>query len=271
MRIAPGSFTMGSPTSEHGRAPNETAVEARHTLPFYVQTTEVTNAQYRQFKGNHDSGKLGYHTLDTGDRPAVKVTWDEAAAFCNHLSQQAGLNPVYQQGANGMSARQPLPNGYRLPTEAEFEYLLRAGTGAAPFPWGGFLPPPARGGNFADKTAGPLFGEVMTDYNDGFVATAPAGSFKADANGLHDLAGNAAEWCHDPYTAVYPSSPSPLVDYTGPPPRAGALRVARGASFRDHNSRVLRSAYRRTASGAADDIGFRVVLPLAGALATSSP
>jgi len=266
VKIEPGEFTMGSPKTEPGRMPNEAPVKVRFTLPFYVQTTEVTNAEFRAFKANHDSGRLGHHTFDSDDRPAVSVSWDDAAAFCNHLSQQANLDPVYRKTADGMVAIDPLPNGYRLPTEAEAEYLLRAGSGDDPFPWGAFLPPPQRSGNFADKTAKSVLGEAMPDYDDPFVATAPAGSFKADKNGLYDITGNVAEWTHDTYLAVYPANPSPLVDYTGGKPRAKALRVVRGAGFRDHNAKELRSAYRRTASDPAKDIGFRVVLPLEGAI-----
>lgn len=271
VRIEPGTFTMGSPKDEPGRLPNETPVKVRFTLPFYVQSTEVTNAQYRAFKPKHSSGRLGHHTFDTDDRPAVDVAWDDAAAFCNHLSQQANLKPVYQQTADGMVAITPLPNGYRLPTEAEMEYLLRAEAEDAPFPWGGFLPPPERAGNFADKAAKPVLGSVMPDYTDAHVATAPVGSYKRDKNGLYDLVGNAAEWTHDTYLAVYPSEPSPLVDYTGPKPRAKALRVVRGGGFRDHNARELRSAYRRTTKDPAKDIGFRVVLPLEGAAKSLQP
>jgi len=268
VRIEPGSFTLGSPTDEPGRAPNEDPVKARLTLPFYVQATEVTNAQFRQFKPGHNSGRLGYHTLDTADRPVANVTWDEAAAFCNWLSAQAGLEPVYEQTAGGMRARSPLPAGYRLPTEAEFEYLLRLEAGPEPFPWGGFLPPPSGAGNFADEGNEGRFGGALRSYNDGFVASAPVSALKADKQGLRGLSGNLAEWCHDTYAPTFPGGGT-LTDYAGPEPRAGGLRVVRGASYRDHSARALRSAYRGYAREAADDIGFRVVLPLGGYLTQS--
>ncbi|MEM6393292.1 MAG: SUMF1/EgtB/PvdO family nonheme iron enzyme [Planctomycetota bacterium] len=270
-RIDPGEFTMGSPPDEPTRLPIEDAVKVSFTLPFYVQTTEVTNDLFRRFKATHNSGKIGFQTLNSGDRPAVSVSWDDAAAFCNHLSQQAGLDPVYRQQGSGMVAIDPLPNGYRLPTEAEMEYLLRTGSGDAFFPWGNFLPPPNRAGNFAGSNSKGTLNAFMNDYADAHAVSAPVGSYTADKNQLYDITGNAAEWTHDVYTPVYPSHPSPLVNYTGPKPAPNAGRVVRGASYLTHTGQELRSAFRRVTPNPAKDIGFRVVLSVQGAIASLKP
>ena len=120
-----GEFTMGSSRREEGRRSNEILHRVRLSRAFYIGTTEVTNAQYRRFKPEHDSGDLQGNSLNGDDQPVVNVTWPDIAQYLNWLSIADGLQPVYDEGPNGWFAVKPLRSGYRLPTEAEWAWAAR--------------------------------------------------------------------------------------------------------------------------------------------------
>ena len=150
-----GRFTMGSPRREPGRRANEAQRDVEFKRPFYMGVNEVTNGQFRRFKSEHRSGIVGQHTLDLDNQPVVGVTWQEAALFCNWLSQQEGLPPAYEKKGDTLVAVNPMTNGYRLPTDAEWEWAARyEGCGnLRRYPWGDALPVAPRSGNYADTTA----------------------------------------------------------------------------------------------------------------------
>ena len=179
----------------------------------------------------------------TKNHPAVNVSWRDAKAFCEWLSAREGRR-------------------YRLPTDAEWSLL--AGVrhlephGVAPkaqpplpghHPWGN-RPLAAGDGNLCDAAfGGSEFGEGyearwLTSHNDGYAATAPVGSFRADTNGLHDLSGNVWEWCEDWYD-----------------PPQNTLKVLRGASWRTGNPERIWASYRGPDPPGCriDSVGFRVV------------
>ena len=257
LRLVPaGSYTMGSARREAGRRANESQRAVELKRRFYLATREVTNAEFRQFRPSHRSGFILQTTLELDGQPVVNVSWQDAAAYCNWLSEQEGLAPAYVQKGGKLVPVEPIPNGYRLPTEAEWEWAAR---GASPtlrkYPWGDSLPVPANAGNYADRTAQPLVPSFLADYDDGRAATAPVGSFAPDAAGFHDLGGNVAEWTHDLYT-VQPPSSAIVVDpaATG----EGALRVIRGSSWKHSAVTELRLAYRDYGDGKRNDLGFRI-------------
>ncbi|MDQ1342568.1 MAG: hypothetical protein QG571_1186, partial [Pseudomonadota bacterium] len=230
LKLVPaGEFTMGSPRREAGRRANEAQRPVRLERRFYLSPREVTNAEFRQFRPSHRSGFILQSTLDLDRQPVVNVSWQDAAAYANWLSQQDGLEPAYAQQGGRLAPVVPATNGYRLPTEAEWEWVARWSGGAAlrKYPWGDTLPVPPGAGNFADRKAQPLVAQVLEDFDDGHAATAPVGSFAANPLGFHDMGGNVAEWTHDLYTVQPPASAVAVDPAAG---GAGTGRLIRGSS-----------------------------------------
>ncbi len=258
-RIEPGTFTMGSSRSEQGRRANEVLVPVTISRPFYISTHEVTNKEFLQFDAEHDSGSAVHATLAADQNPVVNLTWSEAAAYCNYLSTREGLTPVYEERFGDLEAILPFPDGYRLPTEAEWAWALRYGgkPQADPYPWGANWPPRDDAGNYADRSAAELVPTILPDYDDGFSATAPVGSFPANGLGLHDAGGNVAEWVHDYYTVPTPGLTDPLRDPTGP--ESGTTHVIRGSGWRHAGMTELRLSYRDYGAEPRTDVGFRIV------------
>lgn len=257
MKLVPaGSYTMGSPRREAGRRANESQRPVELRRRFYLATREVTNAEFRQFRPAHRSGFIVQNTLELDRQPVVNVSWQDAAAYCNWLSAAEGLTPAYEQKGGKLVPVSPVTNGYRLPTEAEWEWAARGAGGALrKYPWGDTLPVPAGAGNFADRKAQPLLPSILPDYDDGSAATANVGSYTPNAAGFFDLGGNVAEWTHDLYT-VQPPGSAVAVDpvATGD----GALRVIRGSSWKHSAVTELRLAYRDQGDGGRNDLGFRI-------------
>jgi len=255
--LGPASFTMGSPRRESGRRANESqrAVELRRR--FYLGEREVTNAEFKQFRPQHRSGFVGQNSLELERQPVVNVTWQEAAEYCNWLSQQEGLPAAYQSQGGRLAPVQPATTGYRMATEAEWEWAARANRDGTlrKYPWGDALPVPAGAGNFGDRSAQPLLQTFLADLDDGHAATANTGSFAANPLGLYDLGGNVSEWTTDLYT-VQPASTAVAVDPLSAAP--GNTHVIRGSSWRHATVTELRAAFRDSGDGRRDDVGLRI-------------
>jgi len=255
LRLVPaGEFTMGSPRREAGRRANEAQRAVKLERRFYLALREVTNYEFRQFRQAHRSGFVLSQTLDLDRQPVVNVTWADAAEYCNWLSAKEGLAPAYTNEGGRLVPVVPATDGYRLPTEAEWEWAAR-GSALRKYPWGDSLPVPPGAGNFADVRAQPLVPQFLADFDDGYAATAPVGSFTPNALGLFDLGGNVAEWTHDLYT-VQPATGAVAVDPAAG--GAGALRVIRGSSWRHSAVTELRLAFRDYGDGKRNDLGFRI-------------
>ncbi|MCE2389989.1 MAG: SUMF1/EgtB/PvdO family nonheme iron enzyme [Proteobacteria bacterium] len=243
---AAGAFRMGDPRGEKGQRANEFERDVRLSRPFYAGLHEVSLEQFRSFRPGHPG--------ERGDHPATSVSWAEAVAFCDWLSVREGLTPFYAHAGGG----QDPPDGYRLLTEAEWEWLARqAGRGRRTvFPWGDSDTLPSGVGNVADETAKGSVETYVPRYSDGFARLAPVGSFAPERSGLFDLTGNASEWVHDFYLLEPPAPGSVEIDPLGP--GYGSVHVVKGASWRTGTRSGLRAARREGFGGRRDDLGFRI-------------
>jgi formylglycine-generating enzyme required for sulfatase activity len=252
-----GRFQMGASRREPGRRANEVLREVELVRPFYVATREVSNRQFRRFRSDHLSGRFGSLSLETDHHPVVRVSWQQAAAYCNWLSERESLPPAYVARSGVLVAAQPMTTGYRLPSEAEWARVARFATGPAPlkYPWGAELPIPVAAGNFADASGQGVVPGALSDYDDGHPGTAPVGSFAPNGLGLHDLGGNAAEWVHDHYSLQPPAGG---VERDPMGPASGEFRVIRGSSFLHSTVSELRLSYRDYGAEPRADVGFRI-------------
>jgi formylglycine-generating enzyme len=211
VRIEPGTFLMGLPDdvalAVHNLPPVGGPMYTQHkvtlTKRYYIGAFEVTNKQYDMFDPSHKQHRPAYQMdHDSDNEPVQPLTWQQAALFCRWLSEKEG-------------------RVYRLPTEAEWEYACRAGTTNRTY-WGD---------KFDDRTkanVGGVGGKDLQQHwkDDGYVYTAPVGSYLPNPWGLYDMIGNAREWVNDWY-GIFPTEP--VVDPTGPP--TGHNRVARSGSW----------------------------------------
>jgi formylglycine-generating enzyme required for sulfatase activity len=234
-----GAFTMGSPANEPRRAGNETAHQVT-VSSFYIGKYEVTQAEYQELMGANPSLFKGENL------PVEQVNWFNAVAYCNRLSERDELKPAYAIAGQNVTWDKTA-NGYRLPTEAEWEYACRAGT-STPF---------STGNNITSDQAN--FNGTLPYNNNSRTAyrqrTAPVGSFAPNSFGAYDMHGNVAEWCwdwHGEYARGEQTNPAGAA--------SGGYRIFRGGGW-NHSADFLRSA-RRSALAPSERgyfLGFRLV------------
>lgn len=258
LKLVPsGIFTMGSERREQGRRPNEGFRRVILKRPVYFGVTEVTNEQFRRFRTDHTSGVIDRRSIDGDALPVTQVTWNDAAEYCNWLSGRDNLPVAYEKNRNDYVLKRPVTIGYRLPTEAEWEYAARY---AAPgqfrrYAWGDALPVTSDVGNIAGGETGNTLPASLPGYRDNYPVLAPVGKFRPSPLGLHDLSGNVSEWIGDYYLSYV--DPAAVTDPLGP--TDGTRHVIRGANWKSAAATDLRLAARDGADGSSTTIGFRVV------------
>jgi formylglycine-generating enzyme required for sulfatase activity len=247
-RFAPEAFTMGSRPNEPGRRRNEHPVQVDFDRHIIVSTKEITEAQYARFKS----------TKSNSNKPQTNVSWIEAAQFTNWLSQKEGLPPFYNIRGGNLVGVNESSTGYRLPTEAEWEWLAKNGKRAMAtiYVWGNSDKIPRDSGNFADKSRESKQLITLDDYDDGFADVADVGSFRADRLGMYDLAGNVSEWVHDNYSNSIPDLSTTHINYLGVDTQG--QKVVKGGNYTTGKLRDLRAAFRDPANEGSDTIGFRI-------------
>jgi formylglycine-generating enzyme required for sulfatase activity len=277
--IEPGVFIMGSPSNEADRSMLEAQHEVTLTRGFYIGKTEVTVGQFRRFVNatgyqtdaeKNDSNYKGCNAIIEGDTisewsriadanwrspgfelsdnmPVTCVSWNDTQVFIEWLSSETGQT-------------------YRLPTEAEWEYTARAGSRSTRF-WGDDPDKACLYANVADRDSRVFnLGYPKHNCSDGYIYSAPVGSYEPNALGLSDMIGNVYEWCQD-WFGAYPEEP--VIDPKGPSADAPTglsggsdpWHLVRGCSWSQPNH-ACRSAdrYYVSADLRRTDIGFRLVL-----------
>lgn len=253
--IPGGSFQMGDTVEDDMGEEDEKPVHEVSLSDFYLARNEVSVADFARFvdatRYVTDAERDGGSKKWTGgkwekvpgsswrdntyfkprpvaeyDHPVIHVSWNDAVRYCNWLSREHGLEQVYTMVGETVSANWSA-KGYRLPTEAEWEYAARSGGKDYLYAWGNGEP----NGNVLDETTAKAFnhtGEKFSGYTDGYATTAPVGSFPQGRFGLSDMTGNVFEWCWDWYAKDYYGK-SPVSN-----PRGAELdsnRVFRGGSW----------------------------------------
>lgn len=243
-------LTMGAPRSEKGQRANEFQRNISLTKPFYASIFEITNSQFAKFNPKKAQGAANI--------PITLISWQEAVAYCNWLSKKEKLQLFYEITNGKVNDFNANADGYRLLSEAEWEWLARKSgkTKQTIFSWGNETIIPPNTANIADETAKGQVTFYVPNYNDGYVNVAPVGSFNRELSGLYDMAGNVSEWVHDVYLVMPPMTNTTVRNPMGE--QRGQSHVIKGANFRSGSITMLRPAFREGLTAGRDDVGFRV-------------
>jgi len=235
VRVEPGTFVMGAddedaPLYRYGPAHN-----VQITKAFYMAIYEVTQKQYEKVMNGSNPSRIKNDSM-----PVDFVDWIDAVTFCNSLSKMENYEPCYTINGNDVTCNFDA-TGYRLPTEAEWEYACRAGD--------------------ATKYGGQVDDVAWTNRNALDKAPHASGTRDMNAWGIYDMHGNVWEWCWDLYDELfYETRPNPDVDPKGPATSDFSFRVIRGGSYLD-GPQFATSSARDGASNTSGNfnLGFRVV------------
>jgi formylglycine-generating enzyme required for sulfatase activity len=241
--------------------------DASNSYPYCNTHSYIEHSQidYNNVSGTFSVRTKGEPPRDMSNDPMVLVSWYGSTAYCNWRSDQEGYETCYNLSTWDCDFSK---KGYRLPTEAEWEYAARGGLSGKRFPWADPNITHSQANYYSDASdpydVSPTRG-YHPAYNDGiYPYTAPVGSFSANGYGLYDMSGNVFEWCNDWYNSTYYST-SRYDNPQGPVSGARHGRVLRGGGW-DSSASNCRVAYRvdgdLSPGYRLNSFGFRVVLDL---------
>jgi formylglycine-generating enzyme required for sulfatase activity len=241
--VEAGNFMMGAVDGQSDEGPVH---EVRITQPFYMGVYAVTFAEYDQFCADTRNNAPDDRGWGRGRQPAIHVDWTNVTDYCNWLSEKEGLTPCYS-GKGKLTQCDFTANGYRLPTEAEWEYAARGGVKSQGFIYAG--------------SDDPLAVAWFDQNSDG--RTHPVGEKQPNELGLYDMSGNLYEWCWDWYGKEYYAE-SPVEDpLGGPAPKSSTPwdweRVRRSGSWRETAESVRVTFRSFDSTNYPGDNGFRLV------------
>lgn len=248
--IPGGEFLMGS---KEGK-PDESPVRKVKISPFAMGKYEVTNEEFERFMPEHRKMRDGYSWRD--GEPVIYVSWTMAAKYCNFLSRENGLTPAYDESTWKLIDG---ANGFRLPTEAEWEYVASGRGEDRLFPWGNDAPT-SEHGNF-ELGSSPSSDPRRTSSIARGVQVVGDFPLGASRDGVMDLAGNVAEWCTDTYRDYQPGDTANPISQAESP-----YRAIRGGSwgYYNHSQRTRDREFNNANYGGYIYLGFRVALPQSG-------
>ncbi|MDQ1265617.1 MAG: hypothetical protein QG635_768 [Bacteroidota bacterium] len=240
--IPAGIFKMGNTGAYSGSTDEKPVNDVSLTKDYLMSVYEITQFQYKEIMGKNPSN------FKEDNLPVEMVAWYDAIEFCNKLSEKEGLMPCYS-GSEPNIVCDWNANGYRLPTEAEWEYACKAGTDNDFY-----------NGNMTNSGCSPIdttLNKIGWYCGNSDIKTYEVGQKEPNAFGLYDMTGNVSEWCWDWYSRNYYSS---IIDINPTGPSKGSERVIRGGSW-GSSAMYCRSAARGSyfTKNHSQIIGFRIV------------
>jgi len=268
--IPAGDFVMGDTFGEGSS--DELPLHTVTVSAFYMGETEVTKTQWEAVHGWAVTNGYGFENAGlgkAGNHPVHTVNWNDCVKWANARSEKEGLTACYTVGGEVYRTNAVAPevdrqaNGYRLPTEAEWEKAARGGAANRRFPWSDTSTIQHTRANYEADTGSYAYDTSAQDgphpdYDDDpWPYTSPVGTFAPNGYGLYDMAGNVWEWCEDVYVNSYEGTPTDGSAQTS----GGSYRVFRGGGWAA-SARYVRSSYRYWGrpSGTGHGLGFRVCL-----------
>ncbi len=257
MKLFPGGMVfLRSSQSAKDNQSNEMRRKVMLEKPFYFSTKEVTVGEFRRFLATYKPIEEIANLPNNDQHPVTSVSWIQAALYCNWLSRRDGLDRFYSISFGEILGVNPEASGYRLPTEAEWEWVVKDIENEKPptFPWGKEYPPKIVSGNYADTSVKDLNFGFLADYDDGYKFSAPVGSYNKSPKGIYDMGGNVSEWVNDYYSDLL----SNATTYDSLGPHAGATKVIKGASWMTSKANELRVNFREHRNDGQKETGFRL-------------
>ena len=243
----PGKVTIGSKSTEKRRNRNEIIRHVNLNRPFYVATKLINESQYAEINSLKNQSSV---------LPKNNISWIDAAKTANKLSQNEGFSNFYVFENNKFVGINKKSLGYRLITEAEWEYVNLINDKKTIYPWGNSEIIPEGIGNLAGEEVINIFSLFIENYSDGFEKRSNSDAFLPNSNDIYDIVGNLSEWVHDFYSEDFLLEGKSFDDYLGP--RYSSSHVVKGSNYTSSKLKELGVSFRSSQIEASNLIGFRL-------------